>query len=89
MLSRFTGRGGISRVVSAFLENCHDDRSSVGRRSLLESLAAGGVAPFLAPLDGRVEGATRGALPIRVVFFQEGNGLTPTHVQKAGLTARH
>jgi len=55
------------------------------RRSLLKSLAAGGVAPFLAPLVGRVEAAARGQLPIRVVFFLEGNGLPPTHVQPVGI----
>lgn len=57
----------------------------VARRSLLKSLAAGGVAPFLMPLVGRVEAAARGELPIRVVFFLEGNGLPPTHVQPVGI----
>jgi hypothetical protein len=61
---------------------------SFDRRTLLKSLAAGSVAPFLTPLVGRVEAAARGELPIRVVFFLEGNGLPPTHVQPLGIERR-
>lgn len=58
---------------------------TIARRTLLKSLPAGAIAPFLYPLVARVEAETAGRKPMRFVFFIEGNGTPPAHVQPVGI----
>jgi hypothetical protein len=56
------------------------------RRRLLQTLSLGTVAPFLEPLVHRVEAEIAGQRPMRFVFFLEGNGVYPCHIQPKGIT---
>lgn len=55
------------------------------RRSLLKTLSMGVAAPFLQPLVSRLEAETRGQNPARFVFYVEGNGMPPSHIQPDGI----
>jgi hypothetical protein len=56
----------------------------VARRTLLKSLPATVIAPYLAPLVARAEAEAAGKKPMRFVFVVEGNGLWPEHVYPKG-----
>lgn len=65
----------------------HDSRlgsQRLSRRSLLASLPAGAVAPYLAPVLARAEADTHGGRPMRFVFLVEGNGMPARHVMPEG-----
>jgi hypothetical protein len=59
--------------------------ASLPRRSFLKTLSLGAGTPFLTPLLTRLEAETRGVMPMRFVFFLEGNGLPPDDIQPVGL----
>lgn len=67
----------ISQTVHSF--------APIRRRTLLKTLSLGAMAPFLEPLVSRVEAETSGVRPRRVVFYVEGNGMSPVHIQPAGI----
>jgi len=58
---------------------------TIPRRTLLKALPSGAIAPFLYPLVARVEAEIAGLKPMRFVFFIEGNGTPPAHVQPVGI----
>ena len=60
----------------------------IERRTLLKSLSASVVAPYLAPLVSRLHAETEGRKPMRFVFFLEGNGLPAEHLQPVGIMRR-
>jgi hypothetical protein len=45
----------------------------------------GAVTPFLSPLVSRLEAETLGKKPLRFVFYIEGNGMPPVHIQPKGI----
>lgn len=63
--------------------------TSPNRRDVLRGVTLGASAFLLNPILARIAAASDGgaaALPRRVVFFVEANGLFPGHVQPVGLT---
>ncbi len=56
----------------------------IDRRTLLKSLPAGAIAPYLAPLIARAEADAAGIKPMRFVFVIEGNGLWPEQIMPSG-----
>src|SRR6188474_491778 len=60
----------------------------IERRTLLKSLSATVVAPYLVPLVSWLHAETVGQKPMRFVFFLEGNGLPAEHLQPVGILRR-
>lgn len=58
---------------------------SLKRRTLLKTLSLGAATPFLKPLISRLEAESVGETPMRFVFYVEGNGMPPVHIQPNGI----
>lgn len=56
------------------------------RRSFLKTVSLGVSTPLLAPFLARLQAEQKGETPARVVFFIEGNGLPPKHIQPNGIS---
>jgi hypothetical protein len=57
----------------------------IDRRTWLRGVSLGAVSPFLEPFISRVFAETQGSSPLRFVFYIEGNGTPPAHVQPVGI----
>ena len=55
------------------------------RRSFLKGLSLGTGTVVLQPFLNSLRAQDAGTIPQRIIFFMEGNGLWPSHIQPKGL----